>query len=182
MTSYAIRSPSNRYAAQTHRADGFFHRYPIPADSHRRGCRLHRQFCLGRILLRLLRCAEAPAPSAAFEEEAAKYWVSSEGLAAGLLLGSLGTLIGGFYAAYKAGTLEMKHGALVGVVSILVGLFMHSGDSETSIPGMVYGAFLRCRDPGGRAWRLLCRDVQERYRWRKGADSPLADWLRILVE
>lgn len=72
--------------------------------------------------------------SAAFEEEAAKYWLSSEGLAAGLLLGSLGTLIGGFYAAYKAGTLEMKHGALVGVASILLGIFMHSGDTETQFP------------------------------------------------
>jgi putative membrane protein (TIGR04086 family) len=72
--------------------------------------------------------------SGAFEEEAAKFWVSSEGLAAGLLLGSLGTFIGGFYAAFKAGTLEMKHGALVGVASILVGLFMHSGDSESQFP------------------------------------------------
>ena len=78
--------------------------------------------------------APSSGASAAFEAEAAKYWVSSEGLAAGLLLGSLGTLIGGFYAAYKAGTLEMKHGALVGVVSILVGLIMHSGDTETQFP------------------------------------------------
>lgn len=72
--------------------------------------------------------------SGAFEEEAARYWASSEGLAAGLLLGSLGTLIGGFYAAYKAATLEMKHGALVGVASIVVGLLMHSGDSESQFP------------------------------------------------
>lgn len=78
--------------------------------------------------------APSSGASAAFEEEAAKYWLSSEGLAAGLLLGSLGTLIGGFYAAYKAGTLEMKHGALVGVASILVGIFMHSGETETQFP------------------------------------------------
>ena len=78
--------------------------------------------------------APSSGASAAFEEEAAKYWATSEGLAAGLLLGSLGTLIGGFYAAYKAGTLEMKHGALVGVASILLGLVMHSGDTETQFP------------------------------------------------
>ncbi len=70
----------------------------------------------------------------ATEEGAAQFWVSSEGLTAGLLLGSLGTLIGGFYAAYKAGTLEMKHGALVGVVSIAVGLLMQSGASDDRFP------------------------------------------------
>jgi len=46
------------------------------------------------------------------------YWSSSEGLVASLLLGSLGTLIGGCYAAYKAGKLHMKHGALVGMDEI----------------------------------------------------------------
>jgi putative membrane protein (TIGR04086 family) len=70
----------------------------------------------------------------ATEEGAAQFWVSSEGLTAGLLLGSLGTLIGGFYAAYKAGTLEMKHGALVGVASIVVGLLMQSGASDNQFP------------------------------------------------
>jgi putative membrane protein (TIGR04086 family) len=46
----------------------------------------------------------------------------------------VGSSLGGFYAAYKAGTLEMKHGALVGVASILLGLVMHSGDTETQFP------------------------------------------------
>ena len=72
--------------------------------------------------------------AAAFEEEAAKYWLTSEGLVAGLLLGSLGTMIGGFYAAYKAGTLEMKHGALVGVCSIILGLFLTPSGSENQSP------------------------------------------------
>ena len=72
--------------------------------------------------------------AAAFEEEAAKFWISSDGLAAGLVLGCLGTLMGGFYAGYKAKALEMKHGALVGLTSILVGLAMHSGDSENQFP------------------------------------------------
>jgi putative membrane protein (TIGR04086 family) len=70
----------------------------------------------------------------AFSEEAAKFWSSSEGLVATLVLGSLGTAVGGFYAAYKAGTLEMKHGALVGIGSIILGLAMQSGSEENMFP------------------------------------------------
>ena len=68
------------------------------------------------------------------ESAFAEYWTSSEGLVASLLLGSLGTLIGGFYAAFKAGTLEMKHGALVGIGSILLGLLLQSGGSDSNLP------------------------------------------------
>ena len=71
---------------------------------------------------------------AAFGEDAAAYWTTGEGLLATLLIGSLGTLIGGFYAAYKAGTLEMKHGALVGVSSIVLGLVLQSGAEESALP------------------------------------------------
>ena len=39
----------------------------------------------------------------AAEDAFTQYWNSSDGLIAGLLLGSLGTVIGGFFAAYKAG-------------------------------------------------------------------------------
>jgi len=70
----------------------------------------------------------------AFEEAAAKFWASTDGLIASLLLGSIGTLIGGFYAAYKAGTLEMKHGALVGVCSIILGIFLTPSGSENPTP------------------------------------------------
>jgi len=88
------------------------------------------------------------------ENAFAEYWASSDGLMASLLLGSLGTLIGGFYAAYKAGTLEMKHGALVGIGSILLGLLLTGGaDSQTpewfmalsfaaAIPAGALGGFL----------------------------------------
>jgi hypothetical protein len=69
---------------------------------------------------------ELAAQGDAAEDALSQYWSSSEGLMASLLLGSLGTVIGGFYAAYKAGTLEMKHGALVGIGSIILGLFMQS--------------------------------------------------------
>jgi len=68
------------------------------------------------------------------ESAFAEYWTSSEGLVASLLLGSLGTLIGGFYAAFKAGTLEMKHGALVGIGSIILGLLLQSGGSDSDLP------------------------------------------------
>jgi len=68
------------------------------------------------------------------EKAFSDYWASSEGLMASLLLGSLGTLIGGFYAAYKAGTLEMKHGALVGIGSIILGLVLQTVGTESELP------------------------------------------------
>jgi len=72
--------------------------------------------------------------SGAGEEAFADYWSSSEGLLASLLIGSLGTLIGGFYAARKAGHLQMKHGALVGIGSIILGFLLQSGSAETNLP------------------------------------------------
>jgi putative membrane protein (TIGR04086 family) len=70
----------------------------------------------------------------AAEDAVGAYWNSSEGLVASLLLGSLGTLIGGFYAAYKSGRLQMKHGALVGIGSIILGFALHSGNSDANLP------------------------------------------------
>lgn len=71
----------------------------------------------------------------AAEEAYSQYWTSSEGLIASLVFGSLGTLSGGFYAAYKAGSLEMKHGALVGIGSILLGLILQgAGSNDTALP------------------------------------------------
>lgn len=69
----------------------------------------------------------------AAEDAFNQYWNSSDGLIASLLLGSLGTVIGGFFAAYKAGKLEMKHGALVGIGSIILGLLLQSG-AESEVP------------------------------------------------
>src|ERR1044072_1045520 len=66
---------------------------------------------------------ELPAQGGA-EEASSQDWASSDGLIASLRLGSRGTLIGGFYAPYEAGTLDMKHGALVGIVSILLGVVL----------------------------------------------------------
>lgn len=70
----------------------------------------------------------------AAEDAFAQYWNSSDGLMMSLILGSLGTVIGGFYAGYKAGTLEMKHGALVGIGSIILGLVLGAGSSENPMP------------------------------------------------
>jgi hypothetical protein len=67
------------------------------------------------------------------EDAVAQYWNTSDGLTMSLILGSLGTVIGGFYAAYKAGNLEMKHGALVGIGSIILGLIL-SGGSANEMP------------------------------------------------
>ena len=65
-----------------------------------------------------------------------QYFSSTDGLIVSLLLGSLGTVIGGFFAAYKAGTLEMKHGALVGMGSIVLGLVLQVllGSDDSAIP------------------------------------------------
>src|SRR4029078_8033322 len=59
---------------------------------------------------------ELPAQGGA-EEAYSQYWASSDGLIASLVLGSLGTLIGGLDAAFKPGRLELKQCALVAMVS-----------------------------------------------------------------
>lgn len=94
----------------------------------------------------------ADKPGAA-EDAFAAYWTSSEGLIASLVIGSLGTMIGGFYAARKAGTLEMKHGGLVGVGAILLGLAFSAGGMETDVPewflALSYGAAVPAGALGG---------------------------------
>jgi putative membrane protein (TIGR04086 family) len=109
-----------------------------------------------------------PSEGEAAEEAFAEYWNSVDGLLMSLFLGSLGTMIGGFYAAYKAGALEMKHGALVGIGSILLGLLLQVGGSErqapewflalslvAAIPAGALGGFLAemCRSAFGRSTR-----------------------------
>ena len=68
------------------------------------------------------------------EKAMADYWSSTEGIMVSLVIGTLATAIGGFYAGRKAGGLEMKHGALVGVGSILTGVILQSaGENDTGI-------------------------------------------------
>jgi len=83
------------------------------------------------------------------EDAFAAYWNSSEGLIMSLLLGSLGTMIGGFYAAYKAGTLEMKHGALVGIGSIILALVFQAMGSEREMPEWFMALSLVAAIPAG---------------------------------
>ena len=83
------------------------------------------------------------------EDAFAEYWNSSDGLMISLFLGSLGTMIGGFYAAYKAGTLEMKHGALVGIGSIILGLVFQAMGSERELPEWFMALSLVAAIPAG---------------------------------
>ena len=64
-------------------------------------------------------------------ETIVQYMTSDEGLMIGFLIGVLGTAIGGFVAARKAGSLETKHGAFVGVASLIVSFIEHSLSEET---------------------------------------------------
>ena len=60
------------------------------------------------------------------EDAVAKYLSTPEGLTVALIIGSLCTALGGFIAARKAGTLEIKHGAFVGLGSLIVSFIQHS--------------------------------------------------------
>jgi putative membrane protein (TIGR04086 family) len=92
---------------------------------------------------------EMPDPADAGDQAFAQYWQSADGLLMSLLLGSLGTMIGGFYAAYKAGALEMKHGALVGVGSILLNLFFQALGSDHEMPEWFIATALVAAIPAG---------------------------------
>ena len=48
------------------------------------------------------------------------YMLSDEGLIIGFMIGALGTVLGGFVAARRAGKIEIKHGAFVGLGSLIV--------------------------------------------------------------
>jgi len=83
----------------------------------------------------LIFVAKQLSDSGAMSEEAlAQYWSSGEGIMASVVIGTLCTGIGGFYAARKAGALEMKHGGLVGLGSILTGIILQSaGENGTGL-------------------------------------------------
>ena len=54
------------------------------------------------------------------QEALADYMMSREGLMIGFAIGVLGTALGGFVAARKAGKFQIKHGAFVGLGSLTV--------------------------------------------------------------
>jgi putative membrane protein (TIGR04086 family) len=64
-------------------------------------------------------------------EQITEYMASPEGLMISFTIGVLGTALGGFVAAHKAGKLEIKHGALVGVCSLLVSFIQQSLEEES---------------------------------------------------
>ena len=67
------------------------------------------------------------------EETIRNYMTSPEGLIIGFVIGALGTALGGFVAAHKAGKLEIKHGALVGLCSLILS-FVEQSLQEESTP------------------------------------------------
>lgn len=60
------------------------------------------------------------------------YMISPEGLMIGFVIGVLGTALGGFVAAKKAGKLEIKHGALVGLCSLILSFIEQSLQEESA--------------------------------------------------
>src|SRR5512145_2839617 len=65
------------------------------------------------------------------EDAVAKYMSTPEGLMAALVIGSLCTALGGFVAARRAGTLEIKHGAFVGLGSLIVSFVQHAMQEQS---------------------------------------------------
>lgn len=63
------------------------------------------------------------------------YMLTNEGLMISFVIGSLGTALGGFVAARRAGKLELKHGAFVGLGSLIVSALLEATAEEPiSIP------------------------------------------------
>jgi putative membrane protein (TIGR04086 family) len=65
-------------------------------------------------------------------EQIRNYMTSPEGLMIGFVIGTLGTAVGGFVAAHKAGKLEIKHGALVGLGSLALSFIEQSLQEESA--------------------------------------------------
>jgi putative membrane protein (TIGR04086 family) len=58
------------------------------------------------------------------------YMLSDEGLIIGFVIGALGTALGGFVAARRAGKIEIKHGAFVGLGSLIVSVIEQAMQEE----------------------------------------------------
>jgi len=64
-----------------------------------------------------------------------EYMLTNEGLMIGFVIGALGTALGGFVAARRAGKLEIKHGAFVGLGSLIVSAILEAmTDEPVSVP------------------------------------------------
>lgn len=58
------------------------------------------------------------------------YMLTNEGLMISFVIGALGTALGGFVAARRAGKLEIKHGAFVGLGSLIVSTILEAASEE----------------------------------------------------
>jgi hypothetical protein len=70
----------------------------------------------------------------AAQEAFQKMLSSPEALLTMFLIGLLGTVLGGYVAGRTAKTEETKHGALVGAVSLVVGLLHSGATGESAVP------------------------------------------------
>jgi hypothetical protein len=68
-------------------------------------------------------------------EAIAEYMQSTEGLLVGFAIGAFGTLLGGFIAGRKAAGFEIKHGAFVGLGSLVVSFLEQTiGEATGPVP------------------------------------------------
>lgn len=61
------------------------------------------------------------------------YMLSDEGLMIGFVIGALGTALGGFVAARRAGKIEIKHGAFVGLGSLILSAIEQAMQDEPAV-------------------------------------------------
>ena len=66
-------------------------------------------------------------------EVIAEYMFTDEGLMIGFVIGALGTALGGFVAARRAGKLEIKHGAFVGLGSLILSAIEQAMQDEPTV-------------------------------------------------
>ncbi len=71
-------------------------------------------------------------PGQLSEENMAELLQSTELMGAMFALGALCTVLGGYAAARRAGTREIKHGGFVGAASILIGLIMQGAVEQSA--------------------------------------------------
>ena len=64
------------------------------------------------------------------EDTLIEYMTSPEGLMVGFAIGTACTALGGFVAARKAGAFEIKHGAFVGLGSLIVSFIEQTAQQE----------------------------------------------------
>ena len=75
---------------------------------------------------------EGGVPAEALQEALKEMLSSQEGLLDLLIIGALCTILGGYIAGWIARTEEIKHGALVGAVSLIIGLVQTGMAGEAS--------------------------------------------------